>query len=94
MKRPYPTYYVARRLLKPMELDNQDDYLKHYEALCLPKEPDIIYHDRWQGWDKFLSSLRCHAGYNEKHDPDVVFVNYWLTRPWSFKNGKNQKVQT
>jgi len=66
MNTQYPSYYTVRKLLKDAGFESQYDYLAKCKELGFPEEPDIIYHDRWQGWPVFLNTSNAKSNANSK----------------------------
>jgi len=66
----HPTYFAIRKFLKTAGIESKKEYLSKCNELGFPSNPDIMFHDRWQGWPKFLN-----------FKPTKARLKYVATRP-------------
>lgn len=54
MKKYFPTYEEAQRLIQEKGVKSASEYMKNYKELGLPSSPHLSYLDSWSDWDTFL----------------------------------------
>ena len=62
MRKKYPTYEVAQRIVKEKDITSHADYMSSYKKLGLPAAPDVSYKNKgWIDWPSFFG--RSKASY-------------------------------
>lgn len=75
----HPSYYTVRRLIKDAGFESRFDYLEKHKELGVPSNPEHMYRDRWEGWNKFLNIANAKSNANSK--PIVESLAERLAKP-------------
>ena len=60
MKKTFPTYEEAQKIVKENGITSSDDYKSSYKELGLPVSPSAFYKDKgWIDWYSFLGKPKA-----------------------------------
>ena len=60
MKKTFPTYEEAQRIVKENGINSQSAYKSSYHALGLPSAPDVFYKGKgWSDWHSFFGKTKA-----------------------------------
>lgn len=66
MKKTYPTYEEAQRIVRENGISSMAEYKTSYKIVGLPSHPDAVYDGEWCGWSSFWGKTKAeYPSYEE-----------------------------